>query len=71
MRVNPFLDFLGLLVTVLSENDPTLDSPFTSLATLKKGTSFGVSIEQEIQKDFQKLRIAIYEVFVLHKPQYF
>ncbi|XP_078371606.1 uncharacterized protein LOC144655264 isoform X1 [Oculina patagonica] len=28
-------------VTVLSENDPTKDSPFTSLATLKRGSSFG------------------------------
>jgi len=28
-------------VTVLSENDPTMDTPFTSLATLKKGSSFG------------------------------
>lgn len=28
---------------MLSENDPTKDSPFTSLATLKRGSSFGVS----------------------------
>lgn len=28
-------------VTVLSESDPTLEQPFTSLATLKKGSSFG------------------------------
>lgn len=28
-------------VTVVSENDPTLDTPFTSLATLKRGSSFG------------------------------
>ena len=34
-----------ILVTVLSENDPTKDSPFTSLATLKRGSSFGVSIQ--------------------------
>lgn len=28
-------------VTVLSESDPKLEQPFTSLATLKKGSSFG------------------------------
>lgn len=35
---------------VVSENDPTLDTPFTSLATLKRGSSFGVSHAPHVEK---------------------
>lgn len=48
-------NFSRIVVTVVSENDPTLDTPFTSLATLKRGSSFGVSHALHVEK-LKKIR---------------